>query len=65
MNRKILITILSIAPNQGLFPNYTVGIHQINNSKMIVSRGIGNSIFPFRINNNPELVIATLNHLSK
>lgn len=27
---------------------------------MIVSRGIGNSIFPFRFNNRPELVLVEL-----
>ena len=50
-----------IAPDQGLFPKYTGGIFTKNNTSMIVSRGIGNSIFPFRINNRPELVIITLN----
>lgn len=50
-----------IAPNQGLFPKYTKGIYEKDNTKMIVSRGIGNSIFPFRINNRPELVVITLN----
>lgn len=51
-----------VAPNQGLFPKYTSG--KFNNSKttMIVSRGIGNSIIPFRINNRPELVVITLNN---
>lgn len=51
-----------IAPNQGLFPKYTSGIYKMNNTKMIVSRGIGNSIFPFRVNNRPELVIIELKH---
>ena len=50
-----------IAPDQGLFPKYTGGIFTKNNTYMIVSRGIGNSILPFRINNRPELVIITLN----
>lgn len=27
---------------------------------MVVSRGLGNSLFPFRVNNNPELVLITL-----
>jgi len=51
-----------IAPNQGLFPKYTSGIFTKNETNMIVSRGIGNSLFPFRINNNPELVIVELNN---
>ena len=49
-----------IAPNQGLFPNYTEGIYHENNCDMVVSRGLGNSIIPIRINNMPELVIVTL-----
>ena len=49
-----------IAPNQGLLPKYTSGIYEIKNTKMIVSRGIGNSILPFRVNNRPELVIIEL-----
>ena len=46
-----------VAPNQGLFPKSTSGIFLCNNTSMITSRGIGNSVLPFRINNNPELVI--------
>ncbi len=48
------------APGQGIFPKYTAGIHEKNGTKMIISRGIGSSSFPFRINNNPELVCVTL-----
>lgn len=48
------------SPSQGLFPKYTSGLHIKENTKMIVSRGIGNSSFPFRINNNPELVTVIL-----
>ena len=46
-----------VAPNQGLFPKYTSGKYEENNTTMIVSRGIGNSIIPFRINNRPELIV--------
>ncbi len=49
-----------IAPGQGMFPKYTSGIHEMNDTKTVISRGIGNSSFPFRVNNRPELVIATL-----
>jgi len=48
------------APHQGFFPKYTSGIHTQNNTTMIISRGLGNSTFPFRINNRPELVVVTL-----
>lgn len=49
-----------IAPGQGFFPNYDSGIFTIENTAMIVSRGIGNSIFPVRINNRPEVVLIEL-----
>lgn len=49
-----------VAPNQGLFPKYTSGKLEEKQTTMIVSRGIGNSILPFRVNNNPELVVITL-----
>ncbi|MBQ7224412.1 MAG: hypothetical protein IJX06_02525 [Clostridia bacterium] len=49
-----------VAPNQGLFPQYDGGVYKSGKTTMIVSRGIGNSAFPFRINNNPELVIVDL-----
>lgn len=49
-----------VAPNQGFFPKYTNGVFKKNKTTMVVSRGIGNSIIPFRINNRPELVVITL-----
>lgn len=49
-----------IAPNQGLFPDYSEGISEEKETKMIVSRGLGNSIIPVRINNHPELIIIEL-----
>lgn len=49
-----------IAPNQGFFPKYDAGKYFENNTTMIVSRGIGNSIIPVRFNNRPEIVIVEL-----
>lgn len=49
-----------IAPNQGFFPKYSEGMIVKNNTTMIVSRGLGNSIIPLRIFNQPELIITTL-----
>ena len=49
-----------VSPNQGFFPKYTGGIFKEDNTSMIVSRGIGNSIIPFRVNNRPELVVVQL-----
>ena len=48
------------APNQGLFPQYDAGVYTEKNTSMIVSRGIGNSIIPFRINNPPEIILIEL-----
>lgn len=48
------------APHQGFFPKYTNGVHTKNNTTMIISRGLGNSTFPFRINNRPELIVIDL-----
>lgn len=49
-----------IAPGQGIFPKYTKGIYNVGNTKLVVSRGIGNSKFPFRINNRPEIIFVNL-----
>lgn len=49
-----------IAPNQGLFPKYDDGLYSEGNTSMIVSRGLGNSIIPFRFNNRPEVVLIEL-----
>lgn len=49
-----------IAPDQGLFPKYTSGSYKLEQSTMVVSRGLGNSIIPVRIFNRPEVVIVTL-----
>lgn len=48
------------SPSQGLFPKYTCGLYETDGKITIVSRGIGNSSFPFRINNSPELVLVKL-----
>lgn len=48
------------APGQGFDPEYTEGVYQHGETQMVVSRGLGNSIFPLRVNNRPELVIVEL-----
>jgi predicted MPP superfamily phosphohydrolase len=48
------------APDQGLFPKYTSGRHEKDSTTMYVSRGLGNSIFPLRVFNRPEIVTVTL-----
>lgn len=49
-----------IAPNQGLFPEYDSGLYTDGSTNMIVSRGIGNSLLPFRFNNRPEVILIEL-----
>ena len=49
-----------VAPNQGFFPKYDAGQFSEENTTMIVSSGVGNSLIPFRINNPPELVVVEL-----
>lgn len=45
------------APNQGVFPKYDAGLYTKNGTNMIVSRGVGNSLFPLRLNNRPEVIL--------
>ncbi|GEM02526.1 hypothetical protein SAMN05421839_14216 [Halolactibacillus halophilus] len=49
-----------IAPHQGWLPEYTSGKYVSSETTMIVSRGLGNSLFPIRVNNPPELIVVTL-----
>ena len=51
-----------VAPDQGFFPKLTEGIHTSNNTTMVISRGLGNSIIPIRLFNRPELVVVTLSN---
>lgn len=49
-----------IAPTQGWFPEYTAGKYEDGETSMYVSRGLGNSVFPLRIFNRPQLIKLTL-----
>ncbi|HCX05009.1 MAG TPA: phosphoesterase, partial [Clostridiales bacterium] len=49
-----------LAPDQGFFPKYDEGRYDGGNTTMYVSRGLGNSIFPIRVFNRPELVVVNL-----
>ena len=53
-----------VAPGQGFFPEYYEGSYIKEDTEMIVSRGIGNSIIPFRINNKPEIAVAELTKIA-
>lgn len=50
-----------VAPDQGFLPKYTTGIYEEDGTSMIVSRGLGNSVFPMRIFNRPEIIEVTMN----
>lgn len=48
------------SPEKTYFPLYDSGVFNINNSKMVVSRGLGNGNLGFRLFNCPELVTVVL-----
>lgn len=48
------------APGQGILPEYDSGLYSHGKTDMIVSRGIGNSSFPIRFNNRPEVILIIL-----
>ena len=52
------------APGQGLFPKYARGSFG-ERPKLIISRGLGNSEFPFRLFNHPEINVINLSHKNK
>ncbi len=52
-----------VAPGQGILPEYDSGLYQKDNTQMIVSRGIGNSVIPIRFNTRPELILIELKKL--
>ena len=47
-------------PGEGWFPEYDAGVYTEGNTDMVVSRGIGNSRFPLRFNNRPEVLLIVL-----
>ncbi len=49
-----------ISPGQGWFPDLTSGVHEKVDSRLVVSRGIGNSMIPIRLFNQPEIVVVTM-----
>lgn len=51
-----------VNPDYRLFPKYDAGKYEIGSSTMILGRGLGTHTINFRINNPPDLVIATLHH---
>ncbi len=54
-----------ISPDMEFFPELYEGVHEKDGSTMVISRGLGNSILPLRINNFPEIVTVTLRHIEE
>ena len=50
------------APGQGVLPKLTSGMRYHENMALVISRGLGNSTFPFRVFNRPEIVTVKLLH---
>lgn len=48
------------APGQGILPRLTSGVHARGETRLVVSCGLGNSAFPWRVFNPPEIVTVTL-----
>ena len=49
-----------LSPERKLFPKYSGGEYEINDSKMIVSRGLGYTKINLRFFNNPEICVVEL-----
>ncbi len=48
------------SPDFTLFPEYYEGEYKQKNTTMYVSRGLGNSVLPVRINDYPEIVVVNI-----
>lgn len=49
-----------ISPNRTFFPKYDSGIYELNDSHLVVSRGLSRGATGIRLFNQPELVVVTL-----
>lgn len=49
-----------VAPKQGLFPKYDKGMYDFKGFRLIVSAGLGDTGYFFRINNPPEIAVIDL-----
>jgi predicted MPP superfamily phosphohydrolase len=50
-----------LSPERKFFPKYSSGVYEINNKKLLVSRGLGHSRPGIRLFNKREIVSITLN----
>lgn len=51
----------ALSPMIHFFPHYDKGLFEYSNKYMILSGGLGNHTFKFRVNNLPEIISVTLN----
>ncbi len=49
-----------VAPDQGLWPALTEGMVCEGETTMVISRGLGNSVIPVRLFNDPEIVVVNI-----
>lgn len=52
------------APGQGVLPKLASGMHESGGATLVISRGLGNSTFPFRVFNRPEIIAVNLFHIN-
>ncbi|MDE6471138.1 MAG: metallophosphoesterase [Eubacterium sp.] len=52
------------SPGQGILPKYARGTFG-NRPKLIISRGLGNSEFPLRLFNHPEIVVVNIKSVQR
>lgn len=52
-----------LSPERTFFPKYSAGKYNIDNSTLIVNRGLGSGIIKLRIFNRPEISLITLKNI--
>lgn len=51
-----------LSPDREFFPQYSAGLYERSEKKLLVSRGLGSGVFGARIFNCPDIVAVTLCH---
>lgn len=50
-----------VAPDQGFFPKISDGVYESKDTVMVVSRGLGYTVVPVRLFNDPEIIVIEMN----
>lgn len=53
------------SPDTLFFPKYDAGLYELNDSKLVVSRGLGRGATGFRLFNRPEINLITIENTEK